>query len=52
MSPEVRWAELRGRLTERSKMAHKVLDETGHVGVPIVIPIEEVVIWMDELERS
>jgi hypothetical protein len=44
-----RWAALRARLDERLAMARPVLDEAGHHGVAVLVPVEEMLIWMDEL---
>lgn len=40
---------LRQKLTERFEMARKVLDEAGYDEVAVLVPVEEVLIWMDEL---
>jgi hypothetical protein len=44
------WNALRVRLRERFTLAREVLEENelGHVAA--LVPIEEVLIWMDELE--
>ena len=44
------WEALKKALQARMEMARPVLDEAGHGGVPVVIPIEEVQFWMRDLE--
>ena len=46
------WAELRMRLQERLIMSRNVLDEAGHTDVPCLVPIDEVLIWMTEIESA
>jgi hypothetical protein len=45
------WDDLRMKLQERMIMSRNVLDEAGHEGVPCLVPIEEVLGWMAELEE-
>jgi len=47
---EAAWATLRVRLQNRFTMAREVLTEEGLGDVAALIPIEEVLIWMKELE--
>lgn len=46
------WGQLRTRLQDRFDMAREVLDEAGHEGVAVLVPVEEVLIWMDEIEAD
>jgi hypothetical protein len=43
------WLEMRTRLNDRLVMAREVLDENGMNDVAVLVPVEEVLIWMDEL---
>ena len=49
-TPEENWEALKKALQDRFEMARGVLDEAGHQGSPVVIPIEEVQFWMRDLE--
>lgn len=46
---EAALATLRQRLRGRLSMAREVLDEQGYGEVAALIPLEEVLIWMDEV---
>ena len=46
------WMALRERLHDRLEMARSVLDEQGYEDVAALVPIEEVLIWMDEIEEE
>lgn len=52
MRPTENWEALKVALHDRLEMARGVLDEAGHKGAPVVIPIEEVLIWMRDLEDT
>lgn len=45
------WNRLRVRLVERFQMASEVLKEEGLDHVARLVPIEEVLVWMDEEEE-
>ncbi len=45
-----RWDALRVRLLQRYKMSREVLEASGEGQYAALIPIEEVLIWMDEIE--
>lgn len=47
-----RWTELRRLLEERFTMARGVLDANGHDASAVLVPIEEVLIWMRDLEET
>lgn len=51
-APPTPWRALRDRLNERLTMARQVLDEAGHGSVAVLVPVEEVLIWMDEIEAG
>lgn len=46
------WEQLRSRLQERFEMAREVLDANGHESVAVLVPVEEVLIWMGEIEEQ
>lgn len=46
------WTLLKDRLDARFLMAREVLEEQGMGDVAALIPIEEVLIWMKELEAT
>lgn len=46
------WNHLRVRLVERFQMASEALKEEGLDHVARLVPIEEVFVWMDELEAT
>lgn len=48
----VGWSDLRRRFQERLTMAREVLDAEGLAHVAALVPIEEVLIWMDEIEEQ
>ena len=49
---EPEWLAMRVRLRDRFQMAREVLDAHGHNGAPVLVPIEEVLAWMDEIEAA
>ena len=49
---KVGWSDLRRRLQERLTMAREVLDAEGLDHVAALVPIEEVLIWMDEIDKA
>lgn len=42
-------AEIERRLQERLSMAREVLDREGHGDVAALVPIEEVLLWIEEV---
>ena len=49
---EPEWLAMRVRLRDRFQMAREVLDAHGHDASPVLVPIEEVLAWMDEIEAA
>lgn len=49
---EPEWLAMRVRLRDRFQMAREVLDAHGHDASPVLVPIEEVLSWMGEIEAA
>lgn len=48
MTPEERLAVFKKRLQDRLALARKALDEQGLEDVAALIPIEEVLVWLED----